>query len=162
MYWRCFFKYCPGDHLAFFAKSVHCWLMISFLCARTLRASLPSCFPASQPPFLPHSAGACDYFSVSTRLCIFLISWCLYLPISPASGVPLNGKFVYQQLLPIFYHPQTCWGCTQLSRSKTTVPNISKQNSLVSYLRPVPPLFCFQDLAIKCAQIARAVGISHF
>lgn len=102
----------PRMLLSFFATRVYCWLPLNFLSTRTMCPFLRSCFPDEQ-------ASACTgvqaYSSPDAGLCLFphWTSWHSCWPISPVCqgrSEWQHSHLVYQTLLPILYHPQTCWG----------------------------------------------------
>jgi len=101
----------PGWLLATFAMGMHCWHMVNLMFTRALRSFsaglLPSCLMPARP-------GAWGYSLPGAGLdnSICWTWWGPCQPVSPSCWGPSEWQhthLLYQLLLPILYHLQTCW-----------------------------------------------------
>lgn len=104
----------PRHFLAFFAAWALCWLVFNWLPVGPQGLLLPGCFPSG---WLTACSGACGYSSRGAGLCLSLCwtPWGSYQSLSPDCWGPSGWQsnyLVYEPLLPVLYHLQTCWGFT--------------------------------------------------
>lgn len=103
----------PRVLLATFTPKIHCFL-VYFCQSESLAPSLQICFPDG---WSSACNGTWDSSSTDAEHCISL-SWTAQnssMPISPTyRGLSKHQHtwLMYQPLLPLLYHSQTCWGCT--------------------------------------------------